>query len=170
MPSNRKSIFHTLLRTESEWNPKVMVGPAILPWLPEPVLHRLKKSYYAYLIAKTPETWMERDAVVTRKLISPGDTVLDIGANIGVYSRMLSRCVGPAGRVYAFEPIPQTFDFLSNNIRKLGLTNVETLDFAASDTDRTDSMVIPTFAGDRSAGTTPASRTKKQTRRGAQSR
>src|SRR5215469_11112259 len=83
-----------------------------------------QKSYYAYLIGHTSETWMERDAVVARKLISPGDTVLDIGANIGVYSRMLSRCVGPQGTVYAFEPIPHTFDFLSNNIRKLGLKNV----------------------------------------------
>ena len=123
----------------------MFLGRAILPLLPEPVLHRLKKSYYAYLITHTPETWMERDAVITRKLISPGDTVLDIGANIGTFSRMLSRCVGPTGKVYAFEPIPQTFDFLSNNMRKLGLKNVATLDFAASDADRTDTMVIPTY-------------------------
>src|SRR5215469_11905501 len=122
-----KSILHRLIRlanTESEWNPKVVMGRVILPLLTEPALHRLKKSYYAYLIGHTSETWMERDAVVARKLISPGDTVLDIGANIGVYSRMLSRCVGPQGTVYAFEPIPHTFDFLSNNIRKLGLKNV----------------------------------------------
>ena len=130
MPTERKSILQRLLRTESEWNPKVIVGRAILPLIPESALHRFKKSYYAYLIAHTPETWMERDALVTRKLISPGDTVLDIGANIGVFSRMLSRCVGPHGKVYAFEPIPQSFEFLSNNMRKLGLKNVETLDFA----------------------------------------
>jgi len=144
-PGTRKSILQALLKTESEWNPKVILGRAILPLLPEPVLHRIKKSYYAYLITHTPETWMERDAVVTRELISQGDTVLDIGASIGVYSRMLARCVGPTGKVYAFEPIPQTFDFLRNNMHRLGLKNVEALDFAASDTERTDTMVIPTY-------------------------
>jgi len=145
MPAEGKSILRWLLRTESEWNPKVIIQRAVLPLIPESALIRLKKSYYAYLIAHTPETWMERDAAVTCKLISPGDTVLDIGANIGIYSRMLARCVGSQGTVYAFEPIPHTFDFLSNNMRRLGLKNVDCLDFAASDADRTDTMVIPTY-------------------------
>jgi len=145
MATEQNSIFRRLLRTESEWNPKVMLGRVILPLLPESALHGLKKAYYAYLITHTPETWMERDAAIVRSLISPGDTVLDIGASIGVFTRLLSRCVGPKGKVYSFEPIPQTFDFLQNDIRKLGLSNVEALNFAASDTDRTDTMVIPTY-------------------------
>jgi FkbM family methyltransferase len=93
----------------------------------------------------TPEDWNERDAVIAKSLISPGDSVLDIGANIGQYSRFLSHCVGPTGRVYAFEPIPETFDFLSNNIRRRGLSNVEPLNFALSDTEKTRTMVIPTY-------------------------
>jgi FkbM family methyltransferase len=143
-PAN-KSILRRLLSTESEWNPKVMLSRAILPLVPERALHRFKKSYYAYIITHSPEHWIEQDAMIARHLISPGDTVLDIGANLGIYSRFLSRCVGPTGKVYAFEPIPQIFDFLTNNLRKLGLKNVEALDFALSDTDRTDTMVIPTY-------------------------
>jgi FkbM family methyltransferase len=139
------SILRKLLRTESEWNPKVMLGRAILPLLPEPILHRIKKSYYAYLIAHTPENWMERDVAIVRQLVSPGDVILDIGASLGAFTRLLSLCVGPKGKVYSLEPIPQTYDFLVNNIRKLGLTNAEALNFAASDTERTDSMVIPTY-------------------------
>lgn len=36
----------------------------------------------------------------------PGDVTLDIGANLGLVTLRLARQVGPAGRVYAFEPNP----------------------------------------------------------------
>ena len=38
--------------------------------------------------------------------LRPGMTVLDIGANIGLFTRLFARLVGPEGRVYAFEPDP----------------------------------------------------------------
>jgi FkbM family methyltransferase len=145
MATEQRSVLRRLISTESEWNPKVILGRVILPLLPEPVLHRLKKSYYAFLLTRTPETWIERDAFIAQHFISPGDVVLDIGANLGVFTRFLSRCVGPNGKVYSFEPIPQTFEFLTNNIRKLRLPNVEALNFAASDSERSDTMVIPTY-------------------------
>ena len=145
MPNQKKSIVRKLLSTESEWNPKVMIGRVAVRVLPNNLLHRIKKSYYGYLMKHTPEDWMERDALIAKRLISPGDTVLDIGANIGQYTRFMSHCVGPTGHVYAFEPIPATFDFLSNNVRELGLGNVEPLNFALSDTEETITMVIPTY-------------------------
>lgn len=145
MAGQNRSILRKLLSTESEWNPKVMIGRVAVRILPDSLLHRVKKNYYVYLMKHTPEDWIERDAIVVKHLISPGNSVLDIGANIGQYSRFLSRCVGPAGRVYAFEPIPQTFEFLSNNVRELGLSNVEPLNFALSDTEKTTTMVVPTY-------------------------
>lgn len=145
MTTGRNSLLRKLLSTESEWNPKVILGRTLLRLLPERAIHRLKKSYYAYLITHMPESWIERDAFIARNFIFPGDTVLDIGANLGVFTRMLSRCVGARGKVYSFEPVPETFDYLVNNIRKLGLNNVEALNFAASDLERTDTMVIPTY-------------------------
>ena len=39
-----------LLRTESEWNPKVILGRAVTSLLPESALHTLKKHYYGYLL------------------------------------------------------------------------------------------------------------------------
>lgn len=145
MAAQKKSILRKMLSTESEWNPKVMVVRIVSRVFPDSVLHRAKKSYYAYLMKHTPEDWMERDSIIARLLISRGDSVLDIGANLGHYSRVLSRCVGPDGCVYAFEPIPQTFEFLSNNIRRLGLGNIELLNFALSDAEKTTTMVIPTY-------------------------
>jgi len=145
MATRYKSILRKLLSTESEWNPKVIVGRVGVRILPDSLLHRVKKSYYAYLMKHIPEDLAERDAFVVQHLIVPGDSVIDIGASIGQYSRLLSRWVGPTGRVFAFEPIPETFDFLSNNIRKLGLSNVEPLNFALSDAEKTTTMVIPTY-------------------------
>jgi len=87
MANQNKSILRKLLSTESEWNPKVMIGRVAVRVLPESLLHRFKKSYYAFLIKHTAEDWVERDAFIAKHLISPGDSVLDIGANIGQYSR-----------------------------------------------------------------------------------
>ena len=50
-------------------------------------------------------------------LVKPGDTVVDIGANIGLYTVYLSKAVGENGRVLAFEPDPDNLLLLNENIR-----------------------------------------------------
>lgn len=57
-------------------------------------------------------------------MIRPGDTVIDVGANIGVWSIAAARRVGPGGRVYAFEPQPVTFARLNYNLLANGINNV----------------------------------------------
>jgi len=47
-----------------------------------------------------------------RAMIRPGETVLDIGANMGWYSTLMCELVGPDGRVFAFEPNPSAFRLL----------------------------------------------------------
>src|SRR6266550_8273543 len=44
-----------------------------------------------------------------REILSPGDVVVDVGANIGIWSEFLSRCVGSAGVIHSFEPSPENF-------------------------------------------------------------
>lgn len=58
------------------------------------------------------------------RYLSPGDTVLDVGANIGIYSVLAGAIVGPEGRVEAFEPSPTLRPCLEENLRRNGLTNV----------------------------------------------
>jgi FkbM family methyltransferase len=59
----------------------------------------------------------ERDLL--RKVLFPGAAVVDAGANIGIYSQFLSRCVGLRGAVHSFEPSPQNFKHLQSATRKL---------------------------------------------------
>ena len=131
--------------TESEWNPKVMLGRAIVAVLPEKSLHRLKKAYYAYLVSHVPEDWAENDAPFVKSLLRAGDVAMDIGASIGGYTKFLSEIVGPSGRVYSFEPNPPIFDFLSHNVRKLRLPNVELFETALSDKKGSANIVIPHY-------------------------
>lgn len=59
----------------------------------------------------------EHETVRTyKKLLRPGATVLDIGANIGAHTLHLARCVGPQGRVIAFEPTAYAYAKLRTNI------------------------------------------------------
>jgi FkbM family methyltransferase len=59
----------------------------------------------------------ERSTAVTlQKLVKSGDVVFDIGANIGAHTLGLARSVGPAGRVFAFEPASFAFAKLKDNL------------------------------------------------------
>ena len=51
-----------------------------------------------------------------KRFIKKGDTVLDIGANIGFYAEILSDLVGPAGKIYSFEPDPQNLKHLKKKV------------------------------------------------------
>jgi FkbM family methyltransferase len=51
-----------------------------------------------------------------KRLVKPGDTVIDIGANIGAHTLTLAKLVGPSGRVIAFEPTAFAFEKLRKNM------------------------------------------------------
>lgn len=65
--------------------------------------------------------------------IRPGMTIVDVGANIGYYTLLFSKLTGESGRVYAFEPEPQNFALLQQNLARNGRTNVQVFNLAASD-------------------------------------
>jgi len=125
---NIKTIFKALVRST----------------LPERILQIIKKVYYGNLL----RFFTEDDEVsfkVIKHLVGYGDCVIDVGANIGVYTKYLSELVGIHGRVYSVEPIPLTFEILCSNVRKLGLKNVELINYAISDTNGSVTMEIPLY-------------------------
>lgn len=68
-----------------------------------------------------------------KKYVANGDTVYDIGANMGYVSLSFAKQVGPSGHVVAFEPVPRNLDLLRSNIEENGLLNIQVFDVAASD-------------------------------------
>jgi FkbM family methyltransferase len=51
-------------------------------------------------------------------LLEPGDTAIDVGAHIGFFAMQMAARVGPAGRVYAFEPFDANADLLERSVRE----------------------------------------------------
>lgn len=64
---------------------------------------------------------------------APGETVIDLGANLGVFATRAARLVGPGGRVVAVEPHPANFERLAANARRNGLTWVAPVNAAAGE-------------------------------------
>jgi FkbM family methyltransferase len=81
-----------------------------------------------------------------RREIQPGITVYDCGANIGYFSLIFAQLAGPAGKVFAFEPSPDSFVCLQESRQLNGFANLvpihkavwnrsETVSFVQSETD-----------------------------------
>ena len=62
------------------------------------------------------------------QLVRKGDVAIDIGANLGYYTRPLADIVGVEGTVYAVEPVPVIFSVLERNVR--GCKNVHLMNYA----------------------------------------
>ncbi len=69
---------------------------------------------------------------LVKKEIKKGDCVLDIGANIGYYTLIFAKLVGDEGKVFAFEPDPDSFALLKKNVEINGYRNVTLIQKAVS--------------------------------------
>ena len=103
----------------------------------------LKKLYFRHMIARGSFDTDEPEYALLSRWVKPGDLVVDGGANVGHYTRELSRLVGPKGRVLAFEPMPPTFEVLTSNCS--GCDNVTLLNAALSSGCKLVFMETPQF-------------------------
>lgn len=71
-----------------------------------------------------------------------GETVIDVGANVGAYTLLAAKLVGENGRVVALEPEPINFNLLKRNIEINGFKNVILLQLAAWNKDGSAVMEI----------------------------
>lgn len=76
----------------------------------------------------------ESEVEYFRKILKPGDTVIDVGANIGAHTVVFSRLVTNSGLVIALEPERLNFYTLCSNISINNLTNVFCFQQALSET------------------------------------
>lgn len=69
-------------------------------------------------------SWEPEVVDAIQRNVTPGMTAMDIGAHGGFYSLLFSKAVGPAGRVFAFEPLPANTRVLEENILLNGIRNI----------------------------------------------
>jgi FkbM family methyltransferase len=70
-----------------------------------------------------------------RRLVRSGSVVLDVGANVGIFSVWLRRCAGPDSTVHAFEPVPTTHRRLRETLALNGLDDLRTHPLAITNVD-----------------------------------
>jgi len=71
------------------------------------------------------------EITLLKQLVKQGDHVLDIGANIGFYAKIISNLVGEKGKVYCFEPDKTNFNYLLKNTARI--KNINLFNLAVSD-------------------------------------
>lgn len=86
-----------------------------------------------------------------RRLLRPGDTAIDVGANLGYFTASMAQRVGEEGQVFSFEPVPPTFDRLRLSVSLNDFGQVTALPVALGDSDGTAEIAFdPRFAGSAS--------------------
>ncbi len=70
------------------------------------------------------QDWFEDEIKFLRRLLQPGQKVIDIGANYGVYTLSMAQTVGPTGHVWAFEPASSTAKLLAKGIAANDFTHI----------------------------------------------
>jgi FkbM family methyltransferase len=111
-----------------------------LKWFPESAIVEVNNSKMLLLprqgaIHQDLYEYKKREPLCTDYLLNSttlkkGDTVLDIGANIGYYVLVESQLVGQTGKIYAVEPVSRNFRMLKTNVHLNKLKNVSTYRYA----------------------------------------
>jgi FkbM family methyltransferase len=96
-------------------------------------------SDYRHMRNGNPEV---RESLFTERVLRPGMTVVDVGANHGTFALEAASFVGEAGIVYAFEPTPKTRAQLEWHLRLNGVGNVKIFPFAVGESAGTAMLRI----------------------------
>lgn len=109
-------------------------------------LRLLNKSFhllYSLNVLKNNNTYKYH--YFDKKLIQPGDTILDIGANLGYYTILFAKWTGSAGKVYAVEPVTDfadTIKWAAKNYK-----NIEVYNYALGEKEQQVTLATPDHFG-----------------------
>lgn len=116
-------------------------------------LHRLARTRFGATLAVDTQDLIQRylylfgvwEPHMTRWLqrrLRPGDVFVDVGANIGYYSILASRLVGPGGTVVAVEASPTFHQLLLRHARRNACANIRAVNAAVSDRDELLTFIL----------------------------
>ena len=112
---------------------RMRAGPRVEVQLPDQIQERI----YFFGV------WEPEITHYIENALAPGDTFVDVGANVGCFSLLAATIVGNNGAVSAIEASPSIFAVLSRNVANSGLSNITLHNKAASDTPSR----LPIFLG-----------------------
>jgi FkbM family methyltransferase len=96
-------------------------------------------SEYHYLRDGNPENY---ESALIEQVLKLGMTVVDVGANHGMFSLEAAHLIGRDGLVHAFEPTPRTRELLRSNLAANGLSTVKVFSSALGDASGTASLRV----------------------------
>ena len=112
-----------------------------------------------YLLAG--EIWMEDGPTqFVRSVVQPGEVVIDIGANVGWYSTLLSEQVGASGRVYGFEPNLAAYRLLTESAKQY--PQLEIIPAAVTDYEGEAELNVSLYGEQSSIGDIPTAVAKQK--------
>jgi FkbM family methyltransferase len=88
-------------------------------------------------VLREQQDWFEDEIKFLRRLLQPGQSAVDIGANYGLYTLSIAKTVGPAGHVWAIEPASAVAGLLRESITANGFEHITLEQSALSDTTGT---------------------------------
>jgi FkbM family methyltransferase len=91
-----------------------------------------------------------------RELLQPGMVFCDVGANLGVFTLLAARQVGPTGQVFSFEPVPANFDVLQRNVEINQFRNVTCIPKAVAQCNGVSKLYLSQYCGSHSLIDHPA--------------
>tara|TARA_R110002096_G_scaffold94635_6_gene212941 strand:- start:37631 stop:38587 length:957 start_codon:yes stop_codon:yes gene_type:complete len=118
----------------------------------------IKKNIYTYQmsldlndpgISRTLLLFGERELdhkIMLERILKPGMSVFDIGANIGYYPLMELGLIGKSGNLIAIEPSPSNIDLLKKNLILNGYDDIEVISGAVSDKDGAEKFYLSEFS------------------------
>jgi FkbM family methyltransferase len=132
-PGMRAAIWSKIIEGRLDWRSLEYVKPAHFGAVFAGNTADIIQRYIYFFGCWEPQV----EAVISHSL-RPGDTFVDVGANIGYFSLLAADRTGPTGHVYAFEASQKTFDKLRANIQRNGMDSViDAVHAAVADRDGT---------------------------------
>jgi len=95
-------------------------------------------NHYMNIIEKK----VGRDSIKIKEFIYSPKVVFDIGANVGMYSLFFAK-YWPESKIYAFEPVEDTYNILLKNIELNNFSNIKAFNYGLHSSSFIEDMGIP---------------------------
>ena len=119
-PALRRPLWESFVQPRLAWKPYAFSSARTTygATLSGTTLDSLQRHIYYF------GTWEPQVEIVIRQNLKPGDTFIDIGANIGYFSMLAANMVGSTGRVVSFEASTPMLKMLKTNVDRNGMTDI----------------------------------------------